>query len=81
MAVGKGIAEIELSVLAQQCLDRRIATADELERQLKAWQVSRNQESCKVIWRFTTADARTKLHRLYPTVNQSLEEVESNELN
>jgi hypothetical protein len=53
-------------VLSQQCLDRRISRADLLKSELAAWQQERNQEHSKVKWQFTTADARIKLHHLYP---------------
>ena len=56
----------ELSVLSQQCLDRRISRADLLKTELAAWQQERNQENAKVKWQFTTVDARIKLHHLYP---------------
>jgi hypothetical protein len=62
------MAEIELSVLARQCLDRRIETRDELEREIAAWEEERNERGDQVRWRFTTADARIKLRRLYPTL-------------
>jgi len=62
------VAEIELSVLTRQCLDRRIARADELQAQVAAWMAQRNAERCRVHWRFTTEDARTKLKHLYPQV-------------
>jgi hypothetical protein len=61
------MAEIELSVLARQCLDRRIGTREELEREVEAWERERNERGVPVRWRFTTADARIKLRRLYPT--------------
>ncbi len=60
-------AEIELSVLVRQCLDRRIETKEELERAVAAWEEERNERSVEIQWRFTTADARIKLRRLYPT--------------
>jgi hypothetical protein len=60
------IAEIELSVLSRQCLDARIATAAELQSELQAWEHDRNANHCIVRWRFTTADARIRLRRLYP---------------
>lgn len=60
------MAETELSVLSRQCLDRRIADPDFLKREVAAWQEKRNQAQVKVDWQFTTADARTKLKRLYP---------------
>lgn len=62
------VAEIELSVLARQCLDRRIASAEELRREVGAWEAERNERAIEVRWRFTTADARIKLHRLYPSL-------------
>jgi DDE superfamily endonuclease len=62
------VAEIELSVLARQCLDRRIDSAEELKREVAAWEEARNQRAVEVKWRFTTADARIKLHRLYPSL-------------
>ncbi len=62
------VAEIELSVLARQCLDRRIETREELEREVAAWEEQRNEQGVEVRWQFTTADARIKLRRLYPTL-------------
>jgi DDE superfamily endonuclease len=62
------MAEIELSVLAGQCLDRRIPTMAELRREVAAWEAERNERQVGVNWRFTTADARIKLRRLYPTI-------------
>jgi hypothetical protein len=63
-----GVAEIELSVLARQRLDRRIASEDELRDEVAAWEDERNDRAVGVNWRFTTADARTKLRTLYPAV-------------
>jgi hypothetical protein len=63
------MAEIELSVLSRQCLDRRIADFNTLKTEVKAWQEQRNQEQTWIDWQFTTADARVKLHRLYPSIN------------
>lgn len=62
------VAEIELSVLSSQCLDRRIPDAAVLDRELAEWERRRNAEASKVSWQFTTADARVKLRRLYPTL-------------
>ncbi len=62
------VAEIELSVLSRQCLDRRIATAEELAAECAAWERRRNAQGSRVIWRFTTADARIKLRHLYPRI-------------
>jgi hypothetical protein len=60
------MAEIELSVLARQCLSRRIKNKEELAAALRAWQDERNASASRVHWRFTTADARIKLAHLYP---------------
>ena len=60
------VAEIELSVLARQCLDCRIAGKAELARGLAAWDRDRNADGVRVVWRFTTGDARIKLRHLYP---------------
>jgi hypothetical protein len=60
------VAEIELSALSRQCLDRRIGSAEELAQEVAAWQDQRNRERSTVKWRFTTADARIRLRHLYP---------------
>lgn len=60
------VAEIELSVLAKQCLDRRLGTAEELKKEVGAWVQERNRDQSRVVWKFTTADARVKLRHLYP---------------
>lgn len=60
------VAEIELSVLSKQCLDRRIGSAEELEKEVGAWVAKRNADRSRVVWKFTTADARVKLRHLYP---------------
>jgi hypothetical protein len=62
------MAEIELSALATQCLDRRIADLDTLRREVSAWQDAHNAAAGTVNWRFTTANARIKLKRLYPSI-------------
>ena len=61
------MAEIELSVLSRQCLDRRIPDADTRTREVAAWEQARNASPRPVHWRFTTPDARIKLKRLYPS--------------
>jgi hypothetical protein len=61
------VTEIELSILHQQCLKRRIDNAPSLEREIEKWQHQRNLEAAQVQWRFTTEDARIKLAHLYPT--------------
>ena len=63
------MAEIELSVLTGQCLNRRIPSKDVLINEIAAWEKRRNQISTKIDWQFTTEDARIKLKRLYPTIN------------
>ena len=60
------MAEIELSVLSRQCLDRRIPDEATLAREVAAWETERNAHHTTIDWRFTTADARIKLTRLYP---------------
>ena len=60
------MAEVELSVLSRQCLDRRIPDAATLAAEVAAWQADRNAAGAKADWQFTTADARTRLRRLYP---------------
>jgi hypothetical protein len=62
------MAEIELAVLQRQCLNRRIANRTALEHQVAAWETPRNKTSCRVNWRFTAADARIRLKRLYPSI-------------
>lgn len=61
------IAEIELNVLNNQCLDRRIGDKEVLITEVNAWNKDRNQRAAGVNWQFTTADARIKLKRLYPS--------------
>jgi hypothetical protein len=62
------VAEIELSVLARQCLDRRLGSAEEVDSECATWERARNAEGSRVQWRFTTPDARVKLRHLYPQV-------------
>jgi hypothetical protein len=65
------MAEIEISVLVRQCLGkRRVPDAQTLGREARAWCEQRNQLGASVDWRFTTADARTKLRRLYPSIER-----------
>ena len=63
------MAEIELSALQRQCLDRRLGDRATLEREVAAWVGARNDAATAADWRFTTADARIKLKRLYPAVH------------
>ena len=60
------MAEIELSVLSRQCINRRIPDEQTLRREVQAWVDDRNSKVVKVDWRFSTAEARIKLKRLYP---------------
>ena len=62
------MAETELSVLSSQCLDRRIPDRDTLVREVGAWMHDRNVDQSTIDWRFTTADSRIKLKRLYPAI-------------
>lgn len=61
------MAEIELSILQRQCLNRRIADEDALKREVAAWEQQRNGAKETIDWRFSITDAREKLKRLYPT--------------
>ena len=60
------VAECELAALSSQCLDRRIGSAARLNQVVTAWVKERNERKVGVNWRFTTADARVRLRRLYP---------------
>ena len=62
------IAECERSVLARQCLGRRIPDKDTLKAEVDAWTTNRNSQNAKTNWQFTTEDARTKLAQLYPQI-------------
>ncbi|MCB1794652.1 MAG: IS630 family transposase [Candidatus Competibacteraceae bacterium] len=65
---GLNVAEIKLSVLSRQCLDRRIPDADTLTHEVAAWEQARNADPRSVNWRFITPDAPIKLKRLYPSI-------------
>jgi DDE superfamily endonuclease len=65
------IAEIELSALGHQCLDRRIPDQEMLTTEVDAWQRQRNADAVTVDWQFRADDARVKLHRLYPVLSPS----------
>jgi hypothetical protein len=64
------MAEIELSVLMRQCLDRRIPDEETLRREVKAYEDRRNEARAAIDWPFTCKDARVKLHRLYPSISE-----------
>ena len=63
------VAEVELNVMIRQCLNRRIDCIEVLRREVGAWQASRDRIHANVNWQFTTDDARVKLKRLYPTLD------------
>jgi DDE superfamily endonuclease len=62
------MAEIELSILSRQCLDRRIPDVQVLKKEIAAWETRRNDRAVPMNWRFTTRDARIKLRHLYPLI-------------
>lgn len=62
------MAECEFAVLNAQCLDRRIADVETLQREIAAWQSKRNEQKTKIEWQFNTEAARVKLKRLYPSL-------------
>jgi transposase len=61
------MAEIELSILSRQCLDRRIPDEATLQHEITVYEDTRNAAKATITWRFTTTKAREKLHRLYPS--------------
>ena len=63
------MVEIELSVLVRQCLKRRVPDMETLEQEAGAWCEERNRLGTSVDWRFTTEDARSKLRKLYPSID------------
>jgi hypothetical protein len=64
------MAEIELSILSRQCLNRRIPNQEIIKEEIAAWEEVRNQEKATVSWQFTTDNARVKLNKLYPKIEQ-----------
>ena len=62
------MVEIEFSILARQCLDRRIPNREILAQEIAAWEQARNAQQATINWRFTTDKARTKLKALYPSI-------------
>ncbi len=64
------MAEIELSILSRQCLDRRIPDQETLKKEIASWQEKRNAIAQPMEWRFTNEDARVKLKKLYPTLKE-----------
>ncbi len=63
------MAETELSVLCRQCLDRRIDSKEKITKEVATWESERNSREVTINWQFTTADARIKLKRLYPSIH------------
>ena len=63
------MAEIELSILQRQCLDRRISDEQALKQEIASWEERRNGQNATIDWRFSLDDARTKLMRLYPSTS------------
>jgi len=61
------MAELEFSLLARQCLGRRLPDRDTLTTEITAWETARNEQRATITWQFTVQDARRKLHRLYPS--------------
>ena len=64
------MAETELSVLTRQCLSQRIPTKAQMKKHVQAWVQRRNRAKVRIDWRFTTADARIKLRKLYPSLQE-----------
>ena len=59
------MAEIEISVMGRQCLNRRIDSAPAVQAAIRTWQATRNDQGAQIQWRFTVSDARKKMHRIY----------------
>jgi len=73
------VAELEFSVLARQCLGRRIATREELARVVAAWEAGRNAERVKITWCFRVAEARVMLAKLYPAGSEETSKTSGSE--
>ncbi len=65
------MAEIEIGIMSRQCLSDYLANKDKIEAEVLAWCTKRNSNNSKVDWQFTTSDARIKLKRLYPIIDQT----------
>jgi hypothetical protein len=65
------MAEIEFSVLARECLDRRIDSIENLEKEVLCWSENRNNKASKIHWSFTVNTARQKLESQYTKVNEA----------
>jgi hypothetical protein len=67
------MAEIEISIFARGCLSRRVENMQVLRQRITTLEAERNAQRCTISWRFTSHDARDKLHDLYPVVNNNLD--------
>jgi len=67
------MAEIEISIFARGCLSRRVESMQDLRQRIATLEAERNAKLCTISWRFTSNDARSKLHNLYPVVNNNLD--------
>ena len=67
------MAEIEISIFARGCLSRRVESMQDLRQRIATLEGERNAQHCTISWRFTSNDARDKLHDLYPVVNNNLD--------
>ena len=67
------MAEIEISIFARRCLSRWVASMQDLHQRLAILEAERNTQRCTISWRFTSNDARDKLHDLYPVINNQLD--------
>jgi hypothetical protein len=67
------MAEIEISIFARGCLSRRVVSMQDLRQRIATLEAQRNALRCTISWRFTSNDARDKLHDLYPVVNNNLD--------
>ena len=67
------MAEIEISIFARGCLSRRIESMQDLRQRIVTLEAERNTQHCTISWRFTSNDARSKLHDLYPVINNKLD--------
>ena len=67
------MAEIEISIFARGCLWRRVASLQDLRQRIATLEAERNAQHCTISWRFTSRDARVKLHDLYPKVKNNLD--------
>lgn len=63
------MAEIELHVLNGQCLNKHMPTMTKIKEEVEAWEKNRNNKNCKINWQFTNKEARVKLKKLYPSIN------------